>query len=161
MVAGQPHIIEARIARQGIESLLLDGYGEAGPQGLPATLALTVRMRAPEGGGLIEAGSPETQWMDSVLGLQQDDFASWRWSVTPQRPGVTSFQIVASARAVGLGGLMAETALPDHTVDVRISANYRALAGRTALWLSVFVAAAFTGMLAEFALRILTHLMGR
>ena len=49
---------------------------------------MSVRLRAPEGGFWIEMASPETQWIENTLGLLSDDYASWRWIVTPQRRGL-------------------------------------------------------------------------
>ena len=161
MVIGIAHIIEARIARHSVEGLLQGNEGLAMPQDLPATLALTVRLRTPDGGVAIEAGSPETQWMDSVLGLQQDDFASWRWTVTPKWSGATNLQLVASARAVDPSGLMAEMALPDHSVDVRIVTNFGTLAGRSAFWIFLVVLLGGIGAIAESTMHIFSNLFNR
>ena len=163
MVIGAPHIIEARIARHSIEGLMLGSGadGLANLQDLPTTLALTVRMRTPDGGVMIEAGSPETQWMESVLGLQQDDFASWRWTVTPKWSGATNLQLIASARAIDPAGLMSEMALPDHAVDVRIVTNFGALAGRSAFWIFLVVLLGGIGAIVESTMHIFSTLIGR
>ena len=118
-------------------------------------------MRTPDGGLVIEAGSPETQWMESVLGWQQDDFASWRWTVTPRWSGATNLQLIASARAVDPAGQMSEMALPDHAVDVRIVTNFGALAGRSAFWVFLVVVLGSIGAIVESTMHILSAMLGR
>jgi neural Wiskott-Aldrich syndrome protein len=111
------------------------------------TKAMSVRLRAPEGGFVIENRSPETQWIENVLGFGSDDFASWRWTVTPRTRGKRQLQLIVSARTVGADGVTAETALPDQLIEVRVATNY----GRTAQrWFGWIAAAVIGGLLAKF-----------
>ncbi len=149
MKAGIPKLVEVRIARANVKALAtgLQGGGAAYKQEAMITKAMSVKLRAPDGGFWVEAASPETQWIDNVLGVMTDDYASWRWTVTPKMSGHKKLQLVVSARTVGSDGLAAETALPDQLFDVRVSINYGQKSKRAAGWLA---AAVFGGVLARF-----------
>ncbi len=163
MQVGQAAIIEAQIARRDIEAAVLDLL-VANPSSDPAepiTHALTVRLRSPDGAMTVETGSPETQWVESTLGLLQDDFSSWRWTLTPKWKGATELQLMISARALTPQGLMGETALPDQLVEVMVASNYGTFLRRLAGWIGVTIAAGVIGAVGEHLLRvvgrILTH----
>lgn len=121
-----PVTVEARIARNDVEGIADGMQGQVAPQrhDLVVTKAMSVRLRAPNGGFWIETASPETQWIENRLGVLQDDFASWRWTVTPQRRGTSKLQLVISARTVGTDGLAAETQLPEQVITVKVRTNY-------------------------------------
>lgn len=149
MRVGLPMAIEARIARADVKALSegLAGGGGAFRHEIVVTKAMSVRLRAPGGGFTIENRSPETQWIENVLGVGNDDFASWRWTVTPTARGRRQLQLIVSARTVGADGVTAETALPDQIVDVRIAINYTQTALKWAGWIG---AAVLGGLLAKF-----------
>lgn len=131
-------IVEARIAKASVRAVV-DGVNASGPgHEVVATKALAVRLKAPQSGFTIEPTSPETQWIEAVAGVMSDDYASWRWVVTPRHRGRQRLQLVVSARTVGTDGLTAETALPDQVIDVRVRANY---ARPIKLWAGWLVAA--------------------
>jgi len=149
MRVGVPVVAEARIARADVKALAegLQGGGAAFRHEVVITKAMSVRLRAPDGGFTIENRSPETQWIENVLGFGSDDFASWRWTVTPRARGRRPLQLIVSARTVGADGMTAETALPDQIVDVKISINY---ARTLARWMGWIAAAVIGGLLAKF-----------
>jgi hypothetical protein len=149
MRARIPVVVEARIARADVKALAdgLQGSGAAYRHEVMMTKAMSVRLRAPDGGFIIENRSPETQWIENVLGLSADDFASWRWTVTPREPGRRQLQLIVSARTVAADGLTAETALPDQVIEVKVGINYAHTASRSVGWL---VAAVAGGLLARF-----------
>lgn len=144
-----PQVVEARIARAEVATLAegLSGSGSVWRHELTVTKAMSVRLRAPAGGFYIETSSPETQWIENALGLMTDDYASWRWTVTPRSAGRKRLQLVISARTVGTDGLTAETALPDQIIEVRVRTNYRLTLQRVAGWI---IAAVIGGLLARF-----------
>lgn len=149
MRVGVSASVEVRIARADLQNLGagLDGRGAPVRHDLVITKAMSVRLRAPDGGFWIETASPETQWIESRLGILNDDYASWRWTVTPQRRGKARLQLVVSARTVGADGLAAETALPDQVIEVKVRTNF----GRAAVqWAGWIAAAAAGGVLAKF-----------
>ena len=82
-----------------------------------------------------------------MLGLTSDEYASWRWHVTPRERGKRQLQLIVSARTVGADGLTAETALPDQVIDVRVRINYADAERR---WMGWGVAAVIGGLLARF-----------
>ncbi|MFA5951258.1 MAG: Clp protease N-terminal domain-containing protein [Hyphomicrobium sp.] len=149
MRVAKPVVVEARVARADVKALSdgLQGGGAAYRHEVVVTKAMSVRLRAPEGGFWIEPRSPETQWIENILGMQGDDFASWRWTVTARDAGRRQLQLIVSARTVGADGLTAETALPDQVVDVKVGINYGAAARRMLGWT---VAAVAGGVLARF-----------
>lgn len=149
MRVGIPVIVEARVARAEVKAIAdgLQGDGAVYRHEVVVTKAMSVRLRAPDGGFYIETASPETQWIENVLGLMSNDYASWRWSVTARDSGKKRLQLVISARTVGTDGLAAETALPDQIVEVRVGINYARTLGKWAGWLIAGVAG---GVLARF-----------
>lgn len=149
MRAWVPVRVEVRLARAEISNV---GQGMAGAapsvrHDIKVTKAMSVRLRAPEGGFYIETGSPETQWVENQHGVMTDDFASWRWTVTPTRRGNARLQLIVSARTVGSDGLVAETALPDQVIDVSVSINYARLVKTWGGWAAAAIAG---GLLAKF-----------
>ena len=144
-----PQRVEVRIGKANVKALAegLQGGGAAWRHDVMVTKAMSVRLRAPEGGFFIESASPETQWIENTLGLMSDDYASWRWTVTPRERGWKRLQLVVSARTVGGDGVAAETALPDQVIDVKVKTNY----GRAAMTAGTWAAAAVVGgLLAKF-----------
>jgi hypothetical protein len=144
-----PALIEVRIARADVQALAegLQGGGAAYQHEVTVTKAMSVRLRAPDGGFFIETASPETQWIEKAMLLSSDDFASWRWHVTPRDKGRRRLQLIISARTVSADGLAAETALPDQVITVRVRTNYGQSAKR---WLGWIFAAVAGGLLAKF-----------
>ena len=91
MRVGALEKVEVRIARSDVEGLTerMTGGGHLHRHDVRVADAMTVRLRAPPGGFLIDPLSAETCWTHKAkgAGLPEHDFASWRWSVTPQRRG--------------------------------------------------------------------------
>ncbi len=149
-----PVVVEVRIAKADVRALAdgMAGPGAAQRHEVMVTKAMSVRLRAPDGGFTVEPASPETQWLENTLGLMADDFASWRWTVTPRRKGHSALQLVVAARTVGADGLAAETALPEQVIEVKVATNY----ARTArMWAGWAVAAVCGGILQRFGDTIL------
>ena len=124
MRLGKATPAQVRIARDKIDGLimlLMSGRGMAHRPDAFITRALSVRLRAPDGGFTIEAGSPETQWVEMAAGMQHDDYIGWRWTVTPQRRGRGKLLLVVTARTVGRDGLATETAPPDRAIEIAVS----------------------------------------
>ncbi len=149
MRVGVPVVAEALIARADVKNLAerIQSGGAAYRHEISITRAMTVRLRAPDGGFTIETASPETQWIENILNLPESDSARWRWVITAKERGKKRLQLVVSARTVDHEGLAAETALPDKVIDVRVSINY----ARTAkMWAGWITAAVLGGVLARF-----------
>ncbi len=122
MRVGVPTAAQVRIARDKIDGLihlLLTGRGMPQRPDAFVTRALSVRLRAPDGGFWIEHTSPETVWVDTASGIQQDEQATWRWTVTPQARGRGRLVLLVTARTVGRDGIAAEigTARSRHRSD--------------------------------------------
>ena len=149
MRVGKTERVEVRIAKASAKAITegLDGGGVAWQHEVTVTQAMSVRLRAPDGGFFIETVSPETQWIESHLGYANDEFASWRFLVTPQTRGRTRLQIVVSARTIGADGMAAETGLPDQVVEVKVRTNYKRVFVRFFGWI---IAAVAGGAFAKF-----------
>ena len=89
MRVGVTERVEIRIAKASVKAITegLEGGGVAWRHEMTVTQAMSVRLRAPDGGFFIETVSPETQWIENHLGFASDDFASWRFMITPQTRG--------------------------------------------------------------------------
>jgi len=149
MRVGKTERVEVRIAKASIKSLAenLDGGGAAWQHQITVTKAMAVRVRAPDGGFFIETASPETQWIENNLGYGAEDFASWRFLITPQSRGWSQLQIVVSARTIGADGVAAETALPDQVIEVKVRRNLKRAFARLFGWT---IAAIVGGALSTF-----------
>lgn len=143
-----PALIEVRIAKANVLALSegLQGGGAPYHHEVKITKVMTVRLRAPDGGFFIEQASPEAQWIDGEMRASSDEFASWRWHVTPREKGRRRLQMIISARTVA-DGLTAETALPDQVITVRVHTNYAKVMTR---WVGWGAAAVIGGLLAKF-----------
>lgn len=149
MRVGKTERVEVRIAKASIKALTegLEGGGTVWQHQVTVTKAMAVRMRAPDGGFFIETASPETQWIENNLGYASDDFASWRFLITPQSRGWSQLQIIVSARTIGADGVAAETALPDQVIEVKVRRNLKRTFARVFGWT---VAAVVGGALSTF-----------
>ena len=150
--------IEVRITRAEIEATVPASHAARPTRGGQIARSMCVRLRAPEGGFTIEPGSPETQWIEDTLGLMPDDYATWRWQVTPQRSGPADLQLLVSARVLGGDGQAQEIRLPDQDISVDISRSYSGLAARIATVAAIACGAALLGMLIEHFLHVITRL---
>ena len=127
-----PHEVRGRIAGQLIHSIprrMRVGALETVEVRIPRRQradAITVRLRAPDGGFLIFPLSPETCRTDEATGAGED-YASWRWSVMPQRRGKARLVLIIAAQTLDANGMTAEAALPDQVIKVHVRVNF----GRT------------------------------
>ena len=148
MRVGVPASAQVRINRDRIDGLirlLMQGRGMAHRPDALITRALSVRLRAPDGGFWIEAASPETQWVEIASGLHQDDDLTWRWTVTPQRRGRGRLILVVAARTIGHDGLAAEAAPPDRAIEVVVTGGRLRRLARSGVVLAALIAGAVLG----------------
>jgi neural Wiskott-Aldrich syndrome protein len=151
MQAGQPQTVEVRIAKSYLQTSAgaMAGAQKSYLHELIVTKAVSVRLRAPDGGFAIETGSPETQWLDNNSVVTAEDFASWRWNVTPAKRGAARLQLVVSTRTIASDGLTADTALPDEVFDIAVKPNYRRVLVRAAGWVGLMIAGAVLSKLGQ------------
>lgn len=129
MRAHVPAIIDAQLPKADIAAIVA-GLAGAVDSGAMQAPAMSVRLRSSDGTFLIDASSPETQWFDHRPDIIQSEFANWRWTVTPLKPGRRQLQLAVAVRALGPDGIAADHILPDCMVDVRVGRNYgRAMLG--------------------------------
>jgi len=163
MTVAVPEMVEVRMARQEVEGMVegLQGGGQVQNHDVFVTRAMSVRLRAPEGGFMIESSSPETQWIENdVIGLLQDDYASWRWTIVPERRGRSRLQLIISARTVAPDGMTAETALPDQVIDVNVRINFTRTAKKWGGWALAAAAGGMLGTWGGDAYEAVTRIFG-
>ena len=149
MRVGALATVEVRIARRDVDGLTerMTGGGRLHRHELRVADAMTVRLRAPEGGFLIDPLSAETCWTHKAQtsGLQEHDFASWRWSITPQRRGKARLLLIISAQTLDATGITAEAALPDQMIKVYVRVDYGRAVRKVVGWGALTVAGGALG----------------
>jgi hypothetical protein len=144
-----PAPAQVRIGRDKVDGLVQLLMGGRSPHRPDATAAqaLTVRLRAPEGGFSIEALTPETQWVEPGQGDQPDEPIGWRWTVTPQTSGRRRLQLLVAARTVGRDGTAFEAAPPDRVIEVTVRGRGM---GRVTRWVGILVLLAVAAVLGRY-----------
>ena len=118
---------------------LLDGLRENATYPSEAS-CVSVKLRAADGCFTIDSVSPETQWAEGEAGSSTSDCVSWRWMVTPLKPGEQRLHLVITARVPTGSGPAAVTALPEQIINVRVGSNYARRLAKLAGWVAVAVA---------------------
>lgn len=155
MRVAAPEMIEVRIAREETGELFagLQGRGEARSHDVIVTRAMSVMLRAPEGGFIIEHLTPETQWViDRPSFLGAEPFGRWRWRVIPTDKGPHKLQLIISARSVDEHGIIGDTALPDQIIEISVRANLRRSIRMAGQWAALIIAG---GILTELTLAVM------
>jgi len=152
--------VEVRIAREATEALIagVQGRGATHVHGVAVTRAMSLYLRAPDGGFMIEPLTPETQWVfDRPSFLESEPFGRWEWVVLPMKRGSRRLQLVAAARSVDENGMIGDVALPEQVIEVSIRINWAKTLQRAALWAGLAVVG---GVLAQVAIRYVPGLAG-
>lgn len=137
--------IEVRIARSAVHATAA-AMGAA-PEAA-VTRALTVRLRAPNGGFHVETAAPETQWFDMRGPGREEDEVRWRWIVTPHASGSHTLQLGITMRTVATDGVLIETTLPEHQANVRVFKPLLPMVGIGAALLGAAIAGGLVVLLA-------------
>jgi len=124
--------VDVALGRAEMASLL-EGLCEHGGRDV-ALASLSVKLRAPDGRFLIDPVSPETQWLPDESGPLEGGFSSWRWTVTPLKPGRRRLQLAVWARTASAEGTAVVTPLPDQTIEVRVGRNFARGFARLLTW---------------------------
>jgi hypothetical protein len=150
MRAAKQERIEVRISREDTQKIIhgMEGRGEPVRHDVMVTQTMSVALRAPDGGFTIEPISPETQWIFDRPD-NAETYGRWRWMVTPHHAGQRRLQLIVAARSVNQAGLLADSALPDQIITVRVRTNYLRSIGQGLKWLTALVVG---GVLTELAL---------
>ncbi len=152
--------VEVRIAREATEALIagVKGRGATQVHGVAVTRAMSLSLRAPDGGFMIEPLTPETQWVfDRPSFLESEPFGRWEWVVLPMKRGSRRLQLVAAARSIDENGMIGDVALPEQVIEVSVKINWATTLQRAALWAGLAVAG---GVLAQAAIRYVPGLAG-
>ncbi len=160
MREGEHERVEVRIGREATDELIdgLQGRGATHVHGVTVTRAMSLYLRAPDGGFMIEPLTPETQWVfDRPSFLDSEPFGQWQWVVLPMKQGSRKLQLVAAARSVDENGMIGDVALPEQVIEVRVRINWARSLMKAALWASLAIAG---GVLSQIAVQYLPGLTG-
>jgi len=160
MRQGTRETVEVRIGREGTEALVngVQGRGATQVHSVAVTRAMSLYLRAPDGGFMIEPLTPETQWVfDRPSFLDSEEFGRWEWVVLPMERGSRKLQLVAAARSVDENGMIGDVALPEQVIEVQVRINWARSLRKAALWAGLAIAG---GVLAEVGSRFLPGLLG-
>lgn len=152
--------IEVRISREETLAMArgLEGSGQPVRHEVMITQAMSVILRAPDSGFMIEPLSPETQWIfDRPDGAEGEVYGRWRWVVTPMQSGEHRLQLIVAARSIDQNGLAGDVALPDQVITVRVRTNYWKLMARAVQWLMVMALGGIVTELAVIGMRTFTQ----
>lgn len=146
--------VEVRISREETVALLrgLEGRGEVKGHDITVTQTMSVALRAPDGGFTIEPLSPETQWMFNRP-EETDVYGRWRWVVTPNRKGTRKLQLLVASRSLGANGVVADSALPDQVITIRVRTNYWLTLAKSIQWIAAMIVGGILTELAMFGTR--------
>jgi hypothetical protein len=150
--------VEVRVAREEGEALMTGFEGRAEPlrHDILVTQAMSVALRAPDGGFIIESLGPETQWIfNRPSYAEKESFGRWRWAVTPTETGQQRLQLVISSRTVDQDGLTGDTVLPDQVITVEVRSNYARSFARGFKWVTLLVLGGVITEAALYALRVM------
>ena len=121
------------------------GNGKTVLHGIDVAQAMSLRLLSPGDGFMIEAQSPETQWVWRNNSQSVNELAAWRFMITPTRRGSSSLRLTFSYKEIGPSGLLADGALPDRLLDVVVSANLPKTLTRAAIWITTLIIGAALG----------------
>ncbi|HKJ62618.1 MAG TPA: Clp protease N-terminal domain-containing protein [Hyphomicrobiales bacterium] len=146
--------IEVRISREETQALLrgFEGRGETKGHNISITQTMSVALRAPDGGFTIEPLSPETQWIFNRPD-ESDVYGRWRWVVTPSRTGTRKLQLLIASRSLSANGVVADSALPDQVITIRVRTNYWLTLARGIQWIAAMAVGGILTELAMFGMR--------
>ena len=147
--------IEVRISREETQALLrgMEGRGATKGHDISVTQTMSVALRAPDGGFNIESLSPETQWIFNRP-EEADVYGRWRWVVTPSRTGTRKLQLLIASRSIGTNGVVADSALPDQVITIRIRTNYWLTFAKGIQWIAAMIVGGVLTELAMFGMRM-------
>lgn len=136
MTVDRTEEVEVRIAAEDSDGLTVGLRGDGAPtvHEIPVTSVMSLRLTAPRGGFVIAPHSPESQWVRTDQRAGDQPFAAWRFTITPTRRGKTVLELTLSYKEIGPEGLIADSALPDKTIEIKVRANYGKIARRAASW---------------------------
>ena len=134
------------------------GQGKARLHGIEVAQAMSLRLSAPRGGFIIEAQSPETQWVWRSKSQSVNELAAWRFVLTPNRRGSNSLRLTFSYKEIGPNGLLADSALPDRMLDVVVSTNLPKTLTQVAVWVTTLIVGAALGAYFQPAMQLISAL---
>ena len=152
--------VEVRIAREATDDLLagVQGSGATHVHGVAVTRAMSLYLRAPDGGFMIEPLTPETQWVfDRPSFIDSEPFGRWLWVVLPEKRGSHRLQLVAAARSVDENGMIGDVALPEQVIEISVKINWARSLQKAALWAGLAIVG---GVVTQVAMRYVPGLTG-
>jgi hypothetical protein len=127
---GTPQTIQVRLSREEAASIF-GSPPRSSRSPHPVCRAVSLRLSAPEGGFLVEALTPETQWIfDRPSFLGEEAFGTWAWTAVPSESGAYNLMLSAFARDIDPNGLAGDLSIPEQVIRIRVRGSFwRAVAG--------------------------------
>ena len=153
--AGVTHSVEVRVGR----SATMDGppgaHRSHGRGEMPFARATSVRLRSARGAPVIVAISPETQWdKPTAAGRLAGEVAVWRFLVTPSKAGRSELTLQVMTHVMAADGHLAERALPEQIIPIKVGSNLLRGLRRAALFLLTGLASIAAVKIAEEMLAV-------
>jgi hypothetical protein len=126
--------------------------------GIDVAQAMSLRLSAARSGIIIEAQSPETQWVWRSKSQSVNELAAWRFIITPTRRGSNSLRLAFSCKEIGPNGLLADSALPDRMLDIIVSTNLSKTLTQAAVWVTTLIVGSALGAYFEPAMQFISGL---
>jgi hypothetical protein len=73
--------------------------------------------------------------------------------VTPNRKGTRKLQLLVASRSLGANGVVADSALPDQVITIRVRTNYWLTLARSIQWIAAMIVGGILTELAMFGTR--------
>ncbi len=156
---GSPQKMQISLGREEA-GLIFGRFARRGPQasagGEACCRAVTVRLSAAEGAFLVEALTPETQWLLDRPG--EEASGTWAWTVVPSDSGPNCLKLAMSAREVDANGPGGVAILPDQTIKVRVRGNFWLAFGSFVRAVSLLITGSALTIGAFYAFKIVSKL---
>ena len=148
MKVSVPEEVELRISKDQASLLVsqMRGRGDPHLRQVDVTAVMSLRLTAPQDAFIIHAHSAESQWV--CIGraqTNQRNFAYWRFTLIPTRRGSNILELTLSYKQVDASGLIADSALPDESIEIRVKANLKYASAKAAAWTFTLFAGAMLG----------------
>jgi len=157
MMAAKDEDIEIRIGKAGMEAIAQSMLGQVFEHEISGAEIMNVHLSAPQGGFVIEpVGINEPQPTNPSAWGSDQEYASWRWRVTPTKAGSHSLLITVSSYSRS-----AHCRMHEQQVSIDVDVNMFSLAHNVAVGGGLMVVggiiSAFSGDLYDVIAQLITQ----
>jgi hypothetical protein len=145
MRAHVPVDVEVRVSKYLMPQFVSGLIGQAKPilHETDVAPAMSLRLTCTKGSFQIDPHGAETQWV--MRGENIDEFGSWKFTLIPRLAGKSTLFLTVSYKLVGPGGVVADSMLPEKTLEIAVQTNVWKTCNTAAAWGATLVAGAALG----------------